>query len=888
MSSEPGMSRAAAQAGLWALLIWLLASVPLAAQYGLSPDFSFGVVDVGRVPMVALPNGHLGWSCSAGYPQSRCRGGAFWHGIDLLVGIPEGPWTPRAFDPAVGDTVTLGPAVAEGVSATAAEGAEDGPDWGPCPGAIGRYFSGEVLLGQLYPDSDMPLVPVMATSTCPETWPLDLYGLHRWPGSWAIDPVTGKERPGVFAGDQELYFCFTDRYAERTYLEAKSYRIGARVECQIRVCGDSYLRDVVFYELSLINDSPYQYNGVYVGLYCDVRWAPFPWYGDLVDFVRREVDPRTGKSVLYEMGYWYKRPHAVEAIRARMGRPDLVVPYIGVMLLRTPLAPSGDGVDNDLDGDIDEAEGEEIGMSGFHLCQAQGSDALRRPIDFYRRKDRDFWQYKVLSGDTCGLPKELQEQFFIPDTTGRLDPHFDSPGGIASRYPEELCDATFLVSSGPFVWPPGDTLRLVAALVIGDDLVGLKRNARTARRVYELGYQRSGPPPAPQAYAVPGNRRVTLYWDRAAEQARDLIFGYQDFEGYRIYRTTVDPLLHQAGIDGAQGADWELMAQFDLRDGYYGLDPQYPHANLGSENGLAHAWTDTTVTNGVTYWYSVCSYDRGVRSDPLYNPEGWPPFPSLESPKGTDPGRDCNLVRVVPGVVPSNYVGPTTVIRPLPGTLGNGSILVEVVDEFRVTGHAYTIAFDDTSRPGNVCYWVYDQDRGATVLAQVPETRGQEGPVFDGLRLWVCGFDTQGVWQDSSGWWRGQETSPCTWRITGRRVGSPPRANYEIRFSGEREKGYATGKTAPFTVWNITSAEKVEWDIFYDSRQDTSEEMKATWTSGDWITFRERVGNRKVHTWTIVLSRPREGQDVPPGVGDVARIVTTKPFRVGDRYLLET
>jgi len=420
-------------------------------------------------------------------------------------------------------------------------------------------------------------------------------------------------------------------------------------------------------------------------------------------------------------------------------------------------------------------------------------------------------------------------------------------------------------------------------VLVGDDLKDLKHNARLIRRVYELGYQRSGPPPAPKVYALPGDGRVTLYWDRRAEEARDLIFGYQDFEGYRIYRTTVNPALHQGGE-----GDFVLMAQFDLKDDYFGLDPEYPHSNLGRDTGLEHSWTDTTVTNGVTYWYSICSYDRGVRPDDKYNPDGWPPFHSLESPKGTDPAKDPNLVMVVPGVVPSNYQGPSAMVWPLPGTLGNGPISAQIVDEFRVTGHRYTVSFHDTSSAERRYYRVYDEDEKRVVLGAVRETRGEEGPVFDGLRLWVCGFDTQGVWQDSSGWYRGQERSPCSWLISGRRTGSPPRANYEIRFQGQQERGFATGKTAPFAVYNATTGAKVEWDIFYNSPEDTTEEMKGTWSSGDWIAVREDVGGRKALTWTFVLSRPKQGEDVPPAVGDVARIVTTKPFSSGDRFLVQT
>ncbi|MGQ9853371.1 MAG: hypothetical protein ACUVTG_08225, partial [Candidatus Oleimicrobiaceae bacterium] len=449
-----------------------------------------------------------------------------------------------------------------------------------------------------------------------------------------------------------------------------------------------------------------------------------------------------------------------------------------------------------------------------------------------------------------------------------------------------------LMSTGPFDWASGDTVHLAFALVMGDDLQELKRNARTAQRMYDLGYQRSGPPPAPRVWAVPGDRKVTLYWDRRAEEARDLIFGYQDFEGYRIYRSTVEPAESHWGeeIRDAHGkvVGFVPVAQFDLKDGYYGLDPEYPHLDLGRETGLVHTWTDTGLTNGVTYWYSVCAYDRGVREgDTLYNPERWPAFRSLETPPGSDPRRDSNVVEVVPGVKPSNYLGPGVVVEALPGTLGNGAIEVEVVDEFRVTGHTYTISFEDTSL-GKVCYWVYDQDAREWRVEGAEQTKGQEGPLFDGLRLWVNRFDTVGVWQERSGWYRGAESSPCTWRITGRAYGQGLRADYEIRFQSELERGYATGRSGPFTVWNVTSGRKVEWDIFYPSPQDSTEEMRGTWTSGDRITVREEVGTRKVMTWSFVLSRPEGGADVGPGPGDVARIVSTKPFRVGDHFALVT
>src|SRR5574341_2213571 len=45
------------------------------------------------------------------------------------------------------------------------------------------------------------------------------------------------------------------------------------------------------------------------------------------------------------------------------------------------------------------------------------------------------------------------------------------------------------------------------------------------------------PPSPPRLRVAPENQKVTLYWDRLAEESRDLITGQKDFEGYRLYRS---------------------------------------------------------------------------------------------------------------------------------------------------------------------------------------------------------------------------------------------------------------------------------------------------------------------------------------------------------------
>jgi|GEM_PF-66003 len=74
-----------------------------------------------------------------------------------------------------------------------------------------------------------------------------------------------------------------------------------------------------------------------------------------------------------------------------------------------------------------------------------------------------------------------------------------------------------------------------------DTRVILRNNVDWAQRTYTgdgtTRYRIPEPPAAPRVRAVPGDRRVTLYWDRTSEFSQDPITGEFDFEGYRVYQS---------------------------------------------------------------------------------------------------------------------------------------------------------------------------------------------------------------------------------------------------------------------------------------------------------------------------------------------------------------
>jgi hypothetical protein len=127
------------------------------------------------------------------------------------------------------------------------------------------------------------------------------------------------------------------------------------------------------------------------------------------------------------------------------------------------------------------------------------------------------------------------------------------------------------------------------------------------------------PPPSPNLLIVPGDRKVTLYWDDLPEHFEDPITREKDFEGYRIYSSPKT----LGSTDEAS-----LLAQFDIIDS----------VGLGYETGFGAVKFDTTIDgksysyrfindnmlNGWPgqYFFAVTSFDKG---NPTNN------LPSMES-----------------------------------------------------------------------------------------------------------------------------------------------------------------------------------------------------------------------------------------------------------------
>lgn len=270
-------------------------------------------------------------------------------------------------------------------------------------------------------------------------------------------------------------------------------------------------------------------------------------------------------------------------------------------------------------------------------------------------------------------------------------------------------DNIFNFGTGPLGLAKREKQRFSMSILFGDNLNDLVLNAETSTRVLESDYRFAKPPEKPIVTAVPGNGKVTLYWDTGSEESFDPFTRSFDFQGYKIYRsrdftfsdvyTITDangvPFLGQALFD----PNLNRRAQFDLIDSLSGFHPveylgRAIKYYLGNNSGLVHEYVDSTVNNGVTYYYAVVAYDAGSIKF------GVPPSETQaviqRDPITGELEFDVNTVQVTPGPLASGIQGADAGINGQPTRVsGNstGNIFIKVLNDLAVQNKTYKLQF---------------------------------------------------------------------------------------------------------------------------------------------------------------------------------------------------
>mgnify|MGYP006285377577 FL=1 len=322
------------------------------------------------------------------------------------------------------------------------------------------------------------------------------------------------------------------------------------------------------------------------------------------------------------------------------------------------------------------------------------------------------------------------------------------PGYLDDR--SQNSDTDFTFGSGYFPVNVGQIERFSIAHVMGDNLDDLLVNKSWGDRAYEENYNFSKAPNVPTLTAIPGNNRVTLMWDTFAEESVDPILG-QDFEGYRIYRST-DPGWHDMIeiTDGVGSVTYRKpMAQFDLDNEHEGYAPHGVkgiHFWLGDNTGIVNSYVDTTAVNGFTYYYAVTSYDHG---DPIKGiaPSECTRYIAIDKSGNVEKGSNVAIVRPE---APASGFQPADLgdAIPIAGGDAQGVIGYEIINPLVIqNGSVYRISFEDTLVEGSQFSTTYrtknmtlvnmsNPSNPDTLINKDPNVQtGDILPIVDGFQL---------------------------------------------------------------------------------------------------------------------------------------------------------
>ena len=341
-------------------------------------------------------------------------------------------------------------------------------------------------------------------------------------------------------------------------------------------------------------------------------------------------------------------------------------------------------------------------ISGYHWAGSEPNFGLR---DITESDQLGLTSFHTINY-TNGLPNVPKNTTLMWEwlSSETIDPN--------QEYLQIAADNVFNFGTGPLSLEPGETQRFSMALLFGQNLNDLLLNAETSFRVLESDYLFAKPPEKPNVVAVPGDGKVTLYWDTRSEKSFDPFTRVFDFQGYKIYRsrdfTFSDvysitdangvPFIGQALIDKTGNS-----AQFDLIDSLSGFHPvEYLGRgikyNLGNNTGLVHEYIDETVKNGIKYYYAVVAYDGGAIEFSI------PPTESQaviqKDPITSELKFDVNTVEVTPGPLPLGLDTAAVGIGGKPNKVsGNstGNITIKVLNDLEVMSKFFKLDFTSSN-----------------------------------------------------------------------------------------------------------------------------------------------------------------------------------------------
>ncbi len=369
-----------------------------------------------------------------------------------------------------------------------------------------------------------------------------------------------------------------------------------------------------------------------------------------------------------------------------------------------------DGIDNDNDWT---AQFDDVGADGVEKTGDVGEDdGIPSP------GEPNFDATDVNESDQIGL---TSFNYFTP--SGAIDladdellwkelrPGFFSvPSNFSNGVPINGEDGDFTFGSGYFPLLAQKTEFFSFALVYGKDKTDLYNHRKTVQKIYDSNYRFPQAPTTPTLKIVSGDGKVTLYWDRVAEESIDPVLKTKDFEGYKLYKSRDNNFNDINTITNAYGepVGYIPLAVYDIPgNNISGIFK--PNSDLFEESrgytyylgddvtGLKHSYIDTDVKNSQRYYYALVAFDSGVDSLGI--------FPSENSKSIIFDNTGAiitfkNTGYADPTSRSSDYSVESTFLMTHTGP-GEGAVTNTVLDDSRLKDNVtYEVRFNDSSNDG--------------------------------------------------------------------------------------------------------------------------------------------------------------------------------------------
>jgi len=466
----------------------------------------------------------------------------------------------------------------------------------------------------------------------------------------------------------------------------------------------------------------------------------------------------------------------------------------------------------------------------------------------------------------------------------------------------------------------GETERFSMSMIFGINTDDIFRRKKTVQQIYNANYHFAKPPEKPILTAVPGDGKVTLYWDDRAEKTFDEFYQRINFEGYRVYRSTEPNFLENKIITDAYGKPVfrSPIAQFDLIDGVTGLHPIDVNGAkffLGNDSGLKHSFIDSTVQNGQTYYYAIAAYDKGFVTVTIEgNVEGIPPSETTTILKKDINGNittDINTAVITPRAPAAGYLSPG--IQAFEGSgPGTGKISITILNPDSIKNfNTYRLEFFDDAPFHNSAhpkYSIIDVVPNDTLLnLRTISGVNEQTPIVEGFTVDITSDTLVTIDFDKSGWVTGSSNyivqlgfdSRYAAAYQGKKIDYP--ADFEIRFTepGQGDLSFpATVFSQPIQSNIIVKNLTEDRDHFQFIFRDANEDENFNDSDAIFFVFGDSLGkpatsfSTDLHvSWSVTLIKDTtiaEADQKPPQVGDVFKVVNTKPFREGEFYEFTT